>query len=159
MNHAIIKSLLFLCAGSFIHQTKTRNLSELAGIRQRMPVTSLFFSIGAIAITAIPPFNGFWSEWMIVSAGIEAGMLLFSVLMIVNVIFSVAYYLRVVYVIVLRSPTATSDKAVEVPLPMLIPTGILASLCILIGVYPGPFIEIVSKAAQAALNLQAYINF
>lgn len=59
MNHAIMKGLLFLCAGSFLHQAKTRDLRELAGIRQRMPVTSLFFAIGAVAIAAIPPLNGF----------------------------------------------------------------------------------------------------
>lgn len=95
---------------------------------------------------------------MIVVAGIEAGMLPFSALMIVNVIFSAAYYLRVIHIIVLKSPTSTSEKVVEAPLSMLIPTFILASLCIVVGVYPGPFIAIASKAAQAALNLQAYIN-
>jgi formate hydrogenlyase subunit 3/multisubunit Na+/H+ antiporter MnhD subunit len=153
-----MKSLLFLCAGSFLHQAKTRNLKELVGIRQRMPLTSLFFSIGAVAIAAIPPLNGFWSEWMIVAAGLEAGMLPFSALMIANMVFSVAYYLRVIHVIALKKPAPTSEKITEAPLSMLIPTLILASLCIIVGIYPSPFIAISSKAAQAALNIQAYIN-
>lgn len=158
MNHAIIKSLLFMCAGSFIHQAKTRDLNELAGIRRTMPITSVFFAVGAVSIAAIPPLSGFWSEWMIVAAGIEARLLPISVLMIANMIFSVAYYLRVIHIILLKSPTHTSEKATEAPLSMLIPICILAFLCIIIGIYPRPFITVASKAAQAALNLQAYIN-
>jgi len=158
MNHAIMKSLLFLCAGSFIHQTGTRDLRKLAGIRQTMPMTTIFFAIGAVAIAAIPPLNGFWSEWMIVAAGIEAGMLPFSALMIINVLFSVAYYLRVIHIIVFKKPTSMSKKAGGAPLSMLIPTLILASLCIIVGIYPGPFMAMASQAAEAALDLQAYIS-
>ncbi len=158
MNHAIMKGLLFLCAGSFLRQAKTRDLRKLAGIRQAMPLTSLFFAIGAVAIAAIPPLNGFWSEWMIVAAGVEAGMLPFSALMIVNVLFSVAYYLRLIHTIFLKKPTSMSKKATEAPLSMLIPTFILASLCLIVGIYPGPFIAMASRAAQAALNLGAYIS-
>ncbi len=158
MNHAIMKSLLFLCAGSFIHQAKTRDLRKLAGIRQTMPVTTVFFAIGAVAIAAIPPLNGFQSEWMIVAAGVEAGMLPFSALMIVNVLFSVAYYLRVIHIVVFKKPTSMSKKAGEAPLSMLIPTLILASLCIIVGIYPGPFMAMASQAAEAALDLQAYIS-
>jgi len=158
MNHAIIKGLLFLCAGSFVHQVKTRDLRKLKGIRKTMPLTSMFFAIGALAIAAIPPLNGFWSEWMIVTAGIEAEMIPFSALMLANMVFSVVYYLRVVRMILLDEPTAASKKATEAPASMLIPTLILATLCIIIGFYPGPFITMASRAAEAALNLQAYIG-
>lgn len=158
LNHAIMKSLLFLCAGSFIHRAETRDISKLAGIRQTMPVTTILFAIGAVAIAAIPPLNGFWSEWMIVAAGIEAGMLAFSVLMIINVLLSVAYYLRLIHTIVLKKPTPVSKKATEAPMSMLIPTLILASLCIIVGIYPGPFIAMASRAAEAALNISAYIS-
>lgn len=153
MNHAIVKSLLFLCAGGFIYRTGTRALTELAGIRQKMPVTSLLLAIGAVAIAAIPPLNGFWSEWMIVLAGIEANMLPFSALMIINILLSVAYYLRLIYVIVLKEPTPVSEKATKAPLSMLIPIIILAALCIIIGIYPGPFIALAQGAAEAALGL------
>ena len=158
MNHAIMKGLLFLCAGSFVHQVKTRDLRKLRGIRKTMPMTSIFFAIGALAIAAIPPFNGFWSEWMIVTAGIEAEMIPFSALMLANMIFSVVYYLRVLRMILLEKPTAVSKKATEAPASMLIPTLILAALCIIIGVYPGPFITMASRAAQAALDVQRYIG-
>ena len=153
MNHAIMKSLLFLCAGAFVHQVGTRDLRKLEGIRRTMPVTSMLLAIGAVAIAAIPPLNGFWSEWMIVLAGIEAEMLPYSALMIINILLSVAYYLRLIYVIVLKEPTPVSKKATEVPLSMLIPIIILAALCIIIGVYPGPFVALAQQAANATLGL------
>jgi len=118
-----------------------------------MPLTSILLAIGAIAIAAIPPLNGFWSEWLIVLAGVEAGMLLFSALMIINVLLSVAYYLRLIYVIVLKEPTPISEKATEAPRSMLIPIVVLAALCIIIGLYPGPFIALAEAAAKAALSL------
>lgn len=153
MNHAIMKSLLFLCAGAFIYRTGTRNLRKLEGIRQTMPVTSILLSVGVVAIAAVPPLNGFWSEMMIVLAGVEAGMFLFSVLMVLNMLISVAYYLRLIYVIVLREPTSVSEQATEAPASMLIPILILAVLCIIIGFYPGPFVTLAQKAAEAALGL------
>ena len=158
MNHAIMKSLLFFCAGAFLRQAGTRDLTKLRGIRHTMPVTSLIFSIGAIAISGVPPLNGFWSEWMIVVAGLRAEMILFSVLMFANMILSVVYYLRVIEIIFLEKPTAVAEKATEAPASMLIPTLALVCLCIVIGVYPGPFITMASRAAQAALDFQAYIG-
>lgn len=64
VNHAIFKSLLFFAAGSVINQTHTRNIEEYGGLIKRMPQTALFFLVGALAISALPPFNGFFSEWM-----------------------------------------------------------------------------------------------
>ncbi|MDO8581703.1 MAG: proton-conducting transporter membrane subunit, partial [bacterium] len=64
LNHALFKSLLFLGAGSVINQTHTRNMEEYGGLIQYMPQTALFFLVGSMAISALPPFNGFFSEWM-----------------------------------------------------------------------------------------------
>jgi multicomponent Na+:H+ antiporter subunit D len=153
MNHAIMKGLLFLCAGAFVYQTGTRDLRKLAGIRRTMPVTGTLLAIGSVAIAAIPPLNGFWSEWMIVAAGIDAGMLPFSALMIINILISVAYYLRLIHIIVLKKSTPVSEKATEAPISMLMPIVILVAVCVIIGVYPGPFITIASRAAEAALGL------
>jgi proton-translocating NADH-quinone oxidoreductase chain N len=153
MNHAVMKSLLFLSAGAFVHQVGTRSLRKLEGIRRTMPVTSILLAIGAIAIAAIPPLNGFWSEWMIVLAGVEADMLPFSALMIINILISVAYYLRLIYVIVLKEPTPVAEKATKAPFSILIPVLVLAAICIVIGIYPGPFISLAEAAAKAALNL------
>ena len=64
LNHAAFKSLLFMGAGAVLHATHTRNMEELGGLIKRMPQTALFFLIGSLAIAALPPFNGFISEWL-----------------------------------------------------------------------------------------------
>lgn len=65
INHASFKGLLFLGAGSVLYATHTRNMEEMGGLIKRMPWTSLFFLIGSVAISALPPLNGFASEWII----------------------------------------------------------------------------------------------
>ena len=64
LNHATFKSLLFLSAGSVISATHTRNMEEYGGLIKYMPQTALFFLVGSMAISALPPFNGFFSEWL-----------------------------------------------------------------------------------------------
>ncbi len=68
INHAAFKGLLFLGAGSVLHATHTRNMEEMGGLIKRMPWTALFFLIGAAAISALPPLNGFASEWLVFQA-------------------------------------------------------------------------------------------
>ena len=68
INHACFKGLLFLGAGSVLHATHTRNMEEMGGLIKRMPRTALFFLVGAVAISALPPLNGFVSEWMVFQA-------------------------------------------------------------------------------------------
>src|SRR5215831_921737 len=64
INHAIFKALLFLGAGAVVHSTHTRNMEQMGGLIKRMPKTAFFFLIGAVAISALPPLNGFVSEWL-----------------------------------------------------------------------------------------------
>lgn len=66
-NHSLFKSLLFFGAGSVYQQTHTRNIERLGGLIKKMPVTAMFFLIGAMAIGGLPPFNGFVSEYLIYS--------------------------------------------------------------------------------------------
>src|SRR5262249_22701718 len=65
---ACFKGLLFLGAGSVLHATGTRNMEEMGGLIKRMPRTALFFLVGAAAISALPPLNGFMSEWVVFQA-------------------------------------------------------------------------------------------
>jgi hydrogenase-4 component B len=64
LNHAAFKSLLFMAAGAVLHATHTRNLEELGGLIRRLPQTAVFFLVGSLAIAALPPLNGFISEWL-----------------------------------------------------------------------------------------------
>jgi hydrogenase-4 component B len=63
-NHSLFKSLLFLNAGAIIHAVHTRDLEQMGGLGKRMPKTATLFLVGAIAICALPPLNGFVSEWL-----------------------------------------------------------------------------------------------
>ena len=62
LNHAIYKSLLFMCVGAVMYATGHRRISELGGLRKQMPITSACFFLGALAIAGFPPLNGFWSK-------------------------------------------------------------------------------------------------
>lgn len=64
LNHATFKALLFLSAGAVIEQTHTRDMEKYGGLIKYMPQTALCFLIGSMAISALPPFNGFFSEWL-----------------------------------------------------------------------------------------------
>lgn len=73
LNHALFKALLFLGAGAIDQATGTKDLERLGGLIHRMPQTSMLFGIGAAAISALPPFNGFASEWLVFQALLGVG--------------------------------------------------------------------------------------
>jgi formate hydrogenlyase subunit 3/multisubunit Na+/H+ antiporter MnhD subunit len=79
INHAVFKGLLFLGAGSILKSTGLRNLNEMGGLIRYMPQTALYFLIGALAISALPPLNGFISEWLTFQASLQAPILQSSV--------------------------------------------------------------------------------
>ncbi|MGH8663224.1 MAG: hydrogenase 4 subunit B [Burkholderiales bacterium] len=80
LNHAIFKGLLFLGAGSILHATGLRNLNDMGGLIRRMPATATYFLVGALAISALPPLNGFVSEWLTYQAALQAALLADGVL-------------------------------------------------------------------------------
>jgi len=152
LNHALMKGLLFLCAGAFIYEAGVRTLKDLAGIGHKMPITATVFTIAALAISGVPPLNGFISEFMIVYSGVNANMLAFTAILLVNLLIGFAYYLRLIKVIVWSIPLEKLDKVKEAPLLMLIPMVALAAFCIIVGLYPAPFIETANNAARALLS-------
>ncbi|MBI3724619.1 hydrogenase 4 subunit B [bacterium] len=68
INHAVFKALLFLCAGSVHATIHDRNLEEMGGLLRKMPWTGTCFLVGALAISGMPPLNGFASEWSLLQA-------------------------------------------------------------------------------------------
>ncbi|HEY6038197.1 MAG TPA: proton-conducting transporter membrane subunit [Kofleriaceae bacterium] len=85
-NHAVMKGLMFFCAGSVVHATGTRDLEQMGGLAKRMPLTGALMILGSVAIAALPPLNGFASEWLIylglarggVGAAAGSGLLLLA---------------------------------------------------------------------------------
>ena len=75
LNHAVFKGLLFLGAGSILHATGLRDLNAMGGLIRKMPATAFYFLIGALAISALPPLNGFVSEWLTFQAALQAPLI------------------------------------------------------------------------------------
>jgi len=94
-NHAIFKPLLFLVAGSIEYSTGTRQINELGGLNRKMPVTANTSLIASLAISGIPPFNGFWSKLFIIIACVQAGKLWFAFAAVIGSILTLSYFLKI----------------------------------------------------------------
>ena len=166
VNHTIFKGLLFLCAGAVQYATGSLDLNHLGGLSKKMPHTTALFLIGAAAISGIPPFNGFASKWMIYQAAFEKGQetgnfffVFAAVVALVTSILTLASFVKVSQSVFFGQPAPECKDAKEVPLSMRIPMGILAAICVILGVLPDKFANIFLKpAAGAAMNAQAYID-
>jgi NADH:ubiquinone oxidoreductase subunit 5 (subunit L)/multisubunit Na+/H+ antiporter MnhA subunit len=134
-----------MAAGSIVQATGTRNIEEMGGLIKRMPATSALFLVGAISISALPPFNGFVSELMIFLGFFKSGALLTPVLEIVMFVclslfaftssLAAACFVKAFGITFLAMPRSDHSKnAREVKIPMLIGPGILAILCFILGV-------------------------
>lgn len=146
LNHALFKSLLFLTAGAVIHETGTRNIEEMGGLLKKMPATGLLFLIGAVSISALPPFNGFVSELMIFQAFFQSFRIgdafvvvfLFVILAMfaLTSALAAACFVKAFGTVFLANPRSEeAEKAGEVPRPMLVGPAILATLCVVLGIF------------------------
>ena len=80
LNHAVFKALLFLGAGSILRARGLRDLNDMGGLIRTMPVTAFYFLVGALAISALPPLNGFVSEWLTFQTALQAPLLAHGVI-------------------------------------------------------------------------------
>ena len=163
LNHAVFKGLLFLGAGAVLFRTHERDLEHMGGLIGRMPVTAVFFLVGCISISALPPFSGFVSEWLTFQAALQATALesgvLRSILPITAAMLALTgalaavAFVKVYGVAFLGKPrTRHAARAREVPFGMLAGMGMLASLCLLFGVLPTTVIGILNGIPQLLLG-------
>jgi len=144
LNHAIFKGLLFLGAGAVAHATGIRDIDHLGGLLKRMPWTGLSFLIGAVAISGLPPLNGFVSEFLIylgafrgaLSADTTAAVPLFGVVAGLALIggLAAACFTKAFGIAFLGEPrSAPAWRAHEPGLAMRLPMLLLAASCVAIG--------------------------
>ncbi|MBP2644924.1 MAG: hyfB 2 [Firmicutes bacterium] len=145
-NHAVFKALLFFGAGAVVHATHTRDMEHHGGLIKVMPYTSVFFLIGSAAIAALPPFNGFVSEWLLFQSlfalpmalggigGKLVGAILISLLGLTGALAAACFVKAYGIMFLAKSRSALTEKAVEVPGLMLVPMGFMALLCLVLGV-------------------------
>jgi hydrogenase-4 component B len=152
-NHAIFKSLLFFGSGSLLHATGTRDMEVLGGLGARMPRTALLLFPAVLAVTALPPFNGFLSEWFLyrgLFASLKGGYpwsagLALLALVITGGLAAVAFarFYGVIFLGLPRSHAA--DHAHDPSALMLAPMGILAGLTLAMGLVILPLLPVLDR--------------
>jgi hydrogenase-4 component B len=164
LNHAIFKGLLFLGAGSVVMATGTRNLETLGGLLRRMPWTSGFFLVGAMAISALPLLNGFPSEWMTLQAlllgftstpGVaRLNFPLAGALLALTAALAAACFVRTFAITFVALPRSReAGEARESSRSMLVPQAFLATLCVVLGVFPGLPIRALASVLDSLAGL------
>jgi hydrogenase-4 component B len=147
LNHACFKGLLFLGAGSVLYATHTRNMEELGGLIKRMPRTAVCFLVGAAAISALPPLNGFASEWLLFQALVGGSTIPRAEVAVVMPVavamlaltsgLAVACFVKAFGITFLALPrSAEAARAREAPLAMQIGMGGLVLACVALGLAP-----------------------
>jgi hydrogenase-4 component B len=147
VNHSLYKSLLFLGAGAVDQQAGSRHMDRLGGLVRRMPWTSGFFLAGVLSIAAFPPFNGFSSEWLLIQSllrsvelapvGVKTAFAFAGVLVALTAGLAATAFVRAYAMSFLglgRSQQA--EEAREAPSALRWGMGILAALCLLLGITP-----------------------
>jgi hydrogenase-4 component B len=163
LNHAAFKGLLFLGAGSVIARTGVRNMEELGGLARRMPWTAWTFLLGAVAISALPPLNGFVSEWMTFqslllggvrlggASGLLAGVAA-SMLALTGGL-AAACFAKAFGVTFLGRPRSThAEHAEESPAPMIAGMLLLAGACVALGLAPGWAMRLLDRPTAELLG-------
>ncbi|MEO0091372.1 MAG: proton-conducting transporter membrane subunit [candidate division WOR-3 bacterium] len=140
INNAIYKSALFLGAGAVEERTHETSLEKLGGLAKYMPITFLVMFISSMAISGIPPLNGFASKWLVYQGVIEVAKsnsyaIFFLVIAMFGSVLTLASFLKVLHSIFLGEKSKTISKVKEVGLGMYLPMLILAILCIALGIF------------------------
>ncbi|MSP48353.1 MAG: hydrogenase 4 subunit B [Alphaproteobacteria bacterium] len=164
LNHAFFKSLLFCGAGVILEATRLRDIEHMGGLVRRMPYTSLFMLMGALAAAGLPPLNGFVSKWLVFQSVFASSSLtdnlprlvvpLMGAVLALAAALSAAGFVRAFGLTFLGRPRSeAAAKAVEPGGAM--PTGLalLAGICLLLGVVPVLGLALAESAAHGVIGV------
>lgn len=166
LNHAVFKGLLFLGAGNVVMSAGTRQIEQFGGLLRRMPWTGLFFLVGAMAISGLPPLNGFASEWLTFQGflyGFRGSTeplvhLLFpagAALLALTTALAAACFVKAFGITFLALPrSAGAAAAREAGAVMVAPQALLAALCVGLGLFPGRVLDALGRALAPFPGLQ-----
>lgn len=165
-NHSLMKGLMFLGAGSLLHGTGTKDMERMGGLMARMPRTGMALVVGALAIAAVPPLNGFVSEWLIMmsllNGGLEfSGFSRIVLLMTVGVLalvggMAMICFVRLVGMTLLGTGRSEEARhAHESSRWMTIPLAVLATGCVLAAVFPRGLILVFSSLVEFVFAIPA----
>jgi hydrogenase-4 component B len=165
LNHAVFKGLLFLAAGGVVAATGTRQIEHMGGLIRLMPWTAAFFLVGAMAISGLPPLNGFASEWLTFQAFLYGFRnasqpivhVLFpvaSAVLALTTALAAACFVKAFGITFLALPrTEAAAHAREAPRTMLVPQALLAVLCAALGLFPGAVLRVLDRVMASLPGL------
>ncbi|MFC1501315.1 complex I subunit 5 family protein [Elusimicrobiota bacterium] len=161
INHSTFKPLLFLNAGSIEYAANTRNIKDLGGLSEKMPVTSGSSMIASMSISGVPPLSGFWSKIIIIVACIQANHYWFAFLAVLGSILTLASFLKVQRYIFYGYIKDNLKNISEVPFFMKIAMITLALLCMFMGLLllPKIYDNFLGLAVNALLRGKDYAVF
>jgi NADH:ubiquinone oxidoreductase subunit 5 (subunit L)/multisubunit Na+/H+ antiporter MnhA subunit len=162
-NHSIFKSLLFFGAGAVLTATGERDMERLGGLIHRMPQTAFVFLVGCVAISALPPLNGFVSEWLTFQAillspqlpswGLKFLVPAVGALLALSAALAAACFVKAFGVTFLgRARTPSAAGAKETDRFSLAAMFALAALCLVAGILPGIFIDALAPAVKGLVG-------
>jgi hydrogenase-4 component B len=170
LNHAFFKSLLFLGAGSVVSATRTRNMEKMGGLLKTMPYTGFLFLVGSLAICALPPLNGFVSEWLTYQSlllGFQSTSVISKIvsplggaaLALTGAIVAAGFVktFGASFLGLARSEHALSAR--ESSPWMLLGMALLALLCVVFGVFPNTAVFLVSPAVFAVTGSAVPLSY
>lgn len=165
-NHALMKGLMFFAAGSVLHGTGSKDMEKLGGLLKRMPWTGSILMLGAVAIAALPPFNGFVSKWLMYLSLLKCGFTLgdsrsltaffaISLLALIGGLGAITF-VRLTGIVLLGSPrTESARHAHESPPWMLGPMLVLLALCLVVAVVPETVANLLTEPLTQLLGPSA----
>jgi formate hydrogenlyase subunit 3/multisubunit Na+/H+ antiporter MnhD subunit len=162
-NHAAMKGLLFLTAGSVLHAAGTRDLERLGGLLRRLPVTGPCFVLGAVAISGLPPLNGFASEWLLYRSLIDlalasaatAGVAAYLAVALLALVggLAAACFVRLLGIAFLGEPRSPAAAAAREGGPLLWgPALVLGAGCVALALLPGAVVRLAGPLAGQLLG-------
>ena len=160
VSHTLSKALLFLAVGYMIYRSGSMEISSLEGMGERMPLTSLAFTVGAFSLVGLPPFVGFPSKFLIVRAALAEEGTLFAVLIglvLLATVIEGAYFFRVIQAIYFKKGEGSPVRS-DAPTAALVSMFVFVVLIVVIGVYPQLITGALDSAASELLERASYIG-
>ena len=151
LSDALMTLCLFMAVGAIIFKTKDSSFGAMRNIFQKMPITSVVFLVGALAIIGIPPTCGFFTKWYLIAGAVEAGQWVFIAELLLSSLISAIIFFRLIEIAYFGAGETGSHghhqkvAVAEAPLTMLIPMALTAISLIAIGLYTN---EIVTGLVQ-----------
>jgi multicomponent Na+:H+ antiporter subunit D len=154
LSHGVAKAMVFLGSGNIHSSIHTRELSKMGGIGRDMPYSGYSMTVGLLSLLGLPPLIGFWSKFLIIMSVAMAlrsvgGVVILTtfILLLFNVIYAAAYYLKVTKVLMIESGAVRTHEA---PFPMVFSVVVFAFFCLIGGLFP---ISLIRLAVRASLTI------